>query len=141
MKLDIKAGTTSKQVTIFLEIISTGLGATSKGGNLSAYYRRDNEATGTSITVATAGATAGTWVAGGKIAETTNPAQKGEYTFDLPDAALATGAKSVFVLLYDSGSNDIRPCPVEIQLVTYDPYSTTTPLGLNYSGRVSGRSN
>ncbi len=119
-KLSILKGTTSKLLDIFIQDSSstTGSGLTGLAwntGSLVAYYYREGAATATAITLATM--TLGTWATGGFIViDGTN--MPGCYQLGIPDAALATGAKSVVVML--KGAANMAPVLLEIELTAVD---------------------
>lgn len=120
MKLQVKKGVTSKLLQFFIQdsSVTTGAGLTGlvfNSSGLSAYYYREGAASATSITLATM--TAGTWATGGFVAvDGTN--LPGVYQLGLPDAALATGANSVVVML--KGATNMAPVLMEIQLTDID---------------------
>lgn len=130
MKQIIKKGSTSKRMAIFISDSSstTGAGLTGLAYNTSSlewYYWREDTGNngGTSVTLATA--TRGTWTSGGfKEIDATN--LPGWYEIGIPDAVLASGAYWSVMML--KGAANMAPCPIEIQLVTYDP--TDGNLGL-----------
>ncbi len=139
MKFIKKAGSTSNIFQIFIadssSIIGAGLTAlTSGSGGLTAYYHRDTDTTATVINLTSL--TLGTFTSSGflKIDDTNMP---GCYQFCPPDAAMASGAKSVMFML--KGATNMAPLPIEVQLVAYDPDNATT-LGLtNLDDTVSSR--
>lgn len=117
MLLSIPAGTTSKiiQIPIFDSSSTTGAlltGLVYNSAGLTAFYNREGAAgSATAITLATA--TKGTWTSGGFVAvDGTN--SPGWYELHIPDAALASGAKSVSVHL--KGATNMVPVPVLIEL-------------------------
>jgi len=117
MLLSIPAGSTSKiiQVPIFDSSSTTGAlltGLVFNSTGLTAYYNREGAAgAATAITLVTA--TKGTWTSGGFIAvDGTNT--PGWYEVHIPDAALATGAKSV--ILHLKGATNMVPVPILIEL-------------------------
>lgn len=121
MKLQIKKGTTSKLITVFIQDSSSTTGAGLTGlvynsAGLTAYYYREGAGTGaTAITLATM--TLGTWATGGFIVvDATN--MPGVYEIGLPDAVLASGADSVSVML--KGATNMAPLTLEIQLTDID---------------------
>jgi hypothetical protein len=117
MLLSIPAGTTSKIIQVPIYDSSSTIGAKLAGlvyntASLTAYYNREGAAgAATAITLATA--TKGTWVTGGFIAiDATNI--PGAYELHLPNAALATGAKSLYVSL--KGATNLVPLDILIEL-------------------------
>lgn len=126
MKLSIKAGTTSKMVDIFVQDSSSTTGAGLSGlvynsGSLTAYYHRDTDSAATAITLATM--TVGTWATGGfkEISSTNMP---GVYQIGIPNAALASGATSVIIML--KGATNMAPVVLEIELTAWDNQNATT---------------
>jgi hypothetical protein len=123
VKLVLKKGITSQRLAVFIQNSSSTTGAGLTGlvfnsAGLTWYYWREDEgnAGGTSVTLATA--TRGTFASGGFIEkDATN--LPGFYEIGVPDAALATGADWVVMLL--KGATNMAPLPLEIELVNYDP--------------------
>lgn len=115
-KLQLAAGATSKLLTVFVQDSSSTTGAGLTGlvyntGSLVAYYLREGAGSAVSISLATM--TLGTWATGGFIVvDGTN--MPGLYQLGIPDAALATGANSVVVML--KGAANMVPTLLEIQL-------------------------
>lgn len=115
-KLQLVAGTTSKAVDIFIQdsSLSTGAGLTGlvfNTGSLTAYYHRQGAATATAITLVTM--TVGTWTSSGFVAvDGTN--MPGLYLLGIPDAALASGATWVVIML--KGAPNMAPVVLEIEL-------------------------
>ncbi len=132
MKLELKIGTTSKRIGISIADASSNVGAGLAGllynsTGLTWYYWREDEGNAGATQVTLATATRGTWATGGFIEkDATN--LPGEYEIGIPDAALASGAKWVKMLL--KGAANMVPVPIEIQLVAYNPDSATD-LGLS----------
>lgn len=121
MKLQLKKGVTSKLVQIFVNdsSVTTGAGLTGLAfdtGSLTAYYYREGAAS--PVVISLVDMTVGTWASGGfKAVDGTN--LPGVYQLGLPDAALASGASSVVVML--KGASNMAPVLLEIQLVAFDP--------------------
>ena len=115
-KLSLAKGTTSKLLDVFVQDSSstTGAGLTGLAYNtasLTAYYYREGAASSTAITLATM--TLGTWATSGFVViDGTN--MPGCYQLGIPNAALATGANSVIVML--KGATNMAPLVLEIQL-------------------------
>tara|TARA_R110000803_G_scaffold210841_1_gene284311 strand:+ start:28884 stop:30722 length:1839 start_codon:yes stop_codon:yes gene_type:complete len=129
MKLDIKDGTTSKIIEVFIQDSSSTVGAGKTGlawntASLSAYYALAGAAgAATAITLATM--TIGTWASGGFVEkDATN--MPGVYQFGVPNAAL-TGANSS--LIYLKGAADMAPNLSEVQLINDDLTDLTTQIG------------
>jgi len=117
MHLSLPIGSTSKIIQIPIFDSSSTIGALLAGlvyntASLTAYYNREGAAgAATAITLATA--TKGTWATGGFIAvDGTNT--PGWYELHIPDAALASGAKSVVIHL--KGAANMVPVPILIEL-------------------------
>lgn len=116
MKLARKAGSTSNIFQVFIQDSSSTTGAgltalTNASGSLTAYYHRDTDTTATAIILVTM--TVGTFTASGfKEIDATN--MPGWYQFCPPDAALASGAKSVGFHL--KGASNMAPLPIEVDL-------------------------
>jgi hypothetical protein len=132
LKLILKAGTTSKRLAIFVRDSSQtdGRGLTGLAWNTSGlawyYWREDaGNAGGTAVTLASA--TRGTYTSGGFV-EKDSTNMPGFYELGVPDAALATGAVWVVMLL--RGAANMEPVTIEIELVAYDPFDGTR-LGLS----------
>ncbi len=116
MKLLRKVGVTSEIWQIFIRDSSSTTGAGLTGllfnsGSLTAYYHRDVDTTATAISLVTM--TVGTFTSSGfKEVDSTN--MPGVYQFCPPNAALATGAKSCFVML--KGAANMAPLVIEVDL-------------------------
>jgi len=116
MHLIIPKGTTSKLVEVQIQDSSQtddrGLaGLVFNSAGLTAYYYRQGAAAAVAITLATM--TLGTWATGGFVAvDGTN--MPGVYQLGIPDAALATGASYVTILL--KGATNMKQTVVRIQL-------------------------
>lgn len=113
-KLNIVKGTTSKILRVFIQDSSSATGAGLTGvafGDLNGHFTQEGDAAFTVITMATM--TEGTWATGGFI-EMDATALPGVYEIGIPDAALATGADSVFVMY--KGATNMAPLVFEIQL-------------------------
>jgi hypothetical protein len=124
LKLIITKGATSVSVNVFIRdtSVTTGAGLTGLAYNtasLTAYYTRQNAAA-TAITLATQTAT-GAYSSGGFVAvDGTN--MPGLYRLDIPDAVLASGVNSAYIML--KGATNMEPCVIEIQLATFDVQSS-----------------
>lgn len=141
MKLQKKRGSTSVRLMVFIADSSstTGAGKTGLAYNSSGmkwYYWRSDTGNSGGVSVTLADATRGTFTSGGfKEIDATN--LPGWYEIGVPDAALASGSPSVVMMLH--GVSNMAPCPIEIQLVAYDPDDAAT-LGLtNLDATVSSR--
>ncbi len=125
MKLQKLAGATSNIWQIFIRNSSSTTGAgltglTNASGSLTAYYHRDTDTTATVIALVSM--TAGTFTSSGFI-EIDSAHMPGWYQFCPPDAALASGAKSVAVHL--RGATNMADLPIEVQLTAVNPDSAT----------------
>ncbi len=117
MKLNIKKGTTSKLIEVFISDSSSTTGAGLTGilfnsAGLTAYYFRNGVASSTAITLVTM--TLGTWASSGFI-EMDSANMPGWYQIGLPDAVIATGVDSVGI--HFKGATNMAPLPIEIQLI------------------------
>jgi hypothetical protein len=115
-KFSLAKNTTSRIVQMFIQDSSatTGAGLTGllyNAASLTAYYQRENAASPVAITLATM--TVGTWASGG-FKEVSSANMPGVYQLGLPDAALASGAASVVVML--KGAASMAPVTLEIDL-------------------------
>lgn len=121
-KLSVLKGATSILVRVFIQDSSSTTGAGLTGlvfnsGSLVCYRMRDDDgnAGATAITLATA--TLGTWATGGfKEKDATNA--PGWYEFGVPNAALATGSRSVSIHM--KGATNMAPLAFEIELTGID---------------------
>lgn len=116
MKLSIKAGSTSVKLYLFIQdsSVTTGAGLTGLAfntSNLVASYVRP-VASRQAITLATQTVTGGYSSGGFVEVDATN--MPGVYRFDVPDAAIAVGVRSVVVML--KGAANMSPCVMEIDL-------------------------
>lgn len=138
MKLIITKGATGVSVNVFIRdnSVSTGVGLTGLAFNtasLTAYYVRQN-GTATAITLATQTAT-GAYSSGGFVAvDGTN--MPGLYRLDIPDAVLASGVNTAYVML--KGATNMEPCVIEIQLAALDVQTATQPVNVTQYGGVAG---
>lgn len=127
MKLILAKGATSVSVNVFIRdnSVSTGVGLTGLAFNtasLTAYYSRQNAAA-TAFSLVTQTAT-GAFSSGGFVAvDGTN--MPGLYRLDIPDAVLASGVNSVYIML--KGASNMEPCVIEIQLTTIDLQASVVP--------------
>jgi hypothetical protein len=125
MKLALVKGSTSKLLQLFIQDSSstTGVGLTGlvfNTASLTAYYYREGAGSAVAITLATM--TLGTWASGGfVVVDGTN--MPGVYQLGIPNAALASGANSVVVML--KGASNMAPALLEIQLTDFDLHSAT----------------
>ncbi len=117
MKLEIKKGTASKLIEIFISDSSSTTGAGLTGvafGDITGYYYRSGAALPVTQLAALQTMTVGTWVTEGFIEiDATN--MPGYYQLGIPDAALVSGADQVNIML--KGASNMAPLPIEIQLV------------------------
>jgi len=121
-KVSIVKGTTSYLARIFVQDSSstTGAGLTGLAYNSSGlvcYRARDDDGNAGGTAISLASATKGTWTSGGFVEkDATN--MPGVYEFGIPNAALASGSKSVLILF--KGATNMAPCPLEIELTAWD---------------------
>lgn len=116
MKLLRKVGSTSQILQVFIQstAVTTGAGLTGLAfgtASLTAYYHRDTDTTATAITLVDM--TIGTFTSSG-FKEIDSVNMPGWYQFCPPDAALASGAKSVGFAL--KGAANMAQLPIEIDL-------------------------
>ena len=114
MKRKIFAGTSSFSIGVFIQDTSSTTGAglaglTHSTAGLVAEYRRQGQSSWTTIPLVTK--TLGTWVSGGFVAD---GSRAGYYELDLPNAAIAGGARFCLVRLY--GAANMLDVPVELEL-------------------------
>lgn len=108
----IYAGITSVSVPISVANSSTGSGLTGlthATSGLVAEYRRQGQSSWTAITLVAK--TLGTWISGGFVAD---GASDGDYELDLPNAAVAGGAR--FVVIRLRGAANMRTVRLEFEL-------------------------
>jgi len=116
-KLEIKKGTTSKTIRVFISDSSAtnGIGLSGlvfNSAGLTCYYYRFDDSSATVVNLVTA--TLGVYTSGGfKEIDATN--MKGWYEFGAPNASLASGADDV--AFHFKGATNMAPLPLEIQLV------------------------
>jgi hypothetical protein len=121
MHLSILAGTTSKIVQIPVYDSSSAVGANLTGlafgtSGLTCYYNREG-ASGAATVVTLVTATKGTWTSSGFVAvDGTN--MQGWYELHIPNAAIASGAKSVAIQL--DGAANMVPVNIIIELTATD---------------------
>ena len=117
MDLSIPIDTTSKIILIRVYDSSSTIGALLAGlvyntASLTAYYNREGAA-GAATAISLVTATKGTWTSSGFVAvDGTN--MPGWYELHIPNAALASGAKSVAIHL--KGAANMVPVPILIEL-------------------------
>ncbi len=120
MKSKTTAGITSFSVPIYVQDTSSttggGLaGLTESTPGLVAEYRRRGQSSWTSFAIVSTGKTLGTYVSGGLVAD---GSLAGAYELDIPNAAVATGARWVHVRL--RGAANMFPVLIEIHLDAID---------------------
>lgn len=131
MKLALPKGATSQTILVFIQDSASATGAGKTGlafntAGLSAYYARPR-ANAAAITLATQTVT-GAFSSGGFV-EVDGTNLPGIYRLDIPDAALASGADSVVVML--KGAAGMVPLPLEIQLTDFNLNVATVTVGTN----------
>jgi hypothetical protein len=122
MKLSIAKGSTSVLVRIFLSDSSSTTGAgltglTSGSSGLVCYRARDDDGNAGGTAISLSGGTRGTWSSGGFV-EKDSTNMPGIYEFGIPDAALATGSRSVDIMF--KGATNLAPLPMEIELTGWN---------------------
>ena len=128
MKLSLLKGSTSKLLQIFVQdsSLTTGAGLTGlvfNSAGLTAYYYREGAGAAVAITLATM--TLGTWASSGfVVVDGTN--MPGVYQLAVPDAAFATGANSVVVML--KGATNMAPVVLEVELTQWDTQTVLSTL-------------
>lgn len=133
MKRKIKAGTTSFSLPIIVydNTSTTGgglSGITHASSGLVFEYRRQGSSSWTSVTPVSK--TLGTYTSGGIVA---SGSRAGRYEIDIPDAAVAAGARFVEVCL--RGVTNMHPVDIEIELDAVD-YQNATNFGLSKFGDI-----
>lgn len=128
MKRKIRAGTTSLSlpVVVYDNTSTTGAGLsgiTHASSGLVFEYRRQGQSSWTSVTPVSK--TLGTYTSGGIVA---SGSRAGRYEIDIPDAAVAAGARFVEVCL--RGVANMHPVDIEIELDAVD-YQSSTNFGLS----------
>lgn len=124
-KLQAVKGSTSIILQVFIQdkTSTTGAGLTGLVFNtatITAYYHRDTDTTATAISLVTM--TVGTFTSSGfKEIDATN--MPGWYQICPPNAALASGAKSVGIHL--KGGGNMADLPLEVELTAVDNQSAT----------------
>lgn len=116
----MRAGSTSVIAPFFVYDTSSttggGLGSLAYNtSGLAAKYRREGDASWTTITLVAA--TPGTWTSGGFVADGGPVA--GGYELGVPNAALAAGAKWVEIVLYGAANMDSVKIFIELDAVDY----------------------
>lgn len=119
-KTSTKVGSTSITRNIFIQDSTSTKGAGLTGlvynsSGLTAYYTLP-QAASVAISLATLAAATSAWATGGfKEIDATN--EPGWYRFDIPNAALASGA---FADFHFQGATNMVPLPFEIELTGWD---------------------
>jgi hypothetical protein len=132
MKRKVRAGVTSVSLPIIVydntSTTGAGLGGlTHTTSGLVLEYRRQGQSTWTQLGVGTGlvSKTLGTFTSGGIVA---SGSRTGRYEIDIPDAALASGARFVEICL--RGAANMHPVDIEIELDAVD-YQDATAFGLS----------
>jgi hypothetical protein len=126
MKRKIQAGTTGLLLKIFVQNSGVGTGAGLTGlayntAGLTWYYLRNGAGADVQVTLATA--TLGTWAAGGFV-QVDATGMPGVYEISAPNAAIATGADSVHMML--QGAANMVPVLIELELDAVNYQSITS---------------
>lgn len=137
MKLIETVGATSRIWQIFIADSSATNGAgltglTNASSGLTCYYHRDTDTTATAVSLVTM--TLGTFTSSGfKEIDATN--MPGWYQLCPPNAALASGAKSVGFHL--KGATNMAPLPIEVQFTGFDLTTATQSVNVSSINSVS----
>ena len=129
MKRQIKNGTTSLKLRVFIPSLASATGAgltglTYNSAGLVAAYFRDGDTAATPMTLATA--TVGTWTSNGFVAvDATN--MPGVYELGVPNAALTVNGTVEIIL---QGATNMGPCNVELEVIAAD-FQNATNLNLS----------
>lgn len=121
-KLSLAKGTTSYLSRIFIQDSSSTTGAgltglTNASSGLVCYRARDDDGNAAGTAISLSAGTRGTWSSGGFVEkDATN--MPGVYEFGVPNAAIATGSKSVLIMF--KGATNMAPLPLEIELTGWD---------------------
>lgn len=116
MKLNIKKGSTSQLIEVFISDSSKTDGSGLTGvafGDITGYYYRSGAAVPVQL-AALKTMTVGTWVTEG-FKEISAANMPGYYQLGVPNAALITGTDKVNIML--KGATNMAPLPLEIQLI------------------------
>lgn len=143
MKLSILKGATSVIVHIFVQDSSvtttvaglTGLTSGSAGLVCTRGRLDDGNAAGTAISLS--GGTRGTWSSGGLV-EKDSSGMAGWYEFGIPNAALASGSRSVAI--HFKGATNMVPVLIEIELTGWDNQDATAGGISRIDAAISSRS-
>lgn len=117
-KFQVVKGATSTLCRVFLQDSSSTTGAgltglTSGSAGLVCYRARDDDGNAAATQITLSAGTRGTWSSGGFVEkDATN--MPGIYEFGIPDAACATGSRSVDIMF--KGATNLAPCVIEIEL-------------------------
>jgi hypothetical protein len=139
MKRKVAAGTTGMILSVFVadtsSTIGAGLAITHASSGLVFEYRRAGDSSWTSVTPVAG--TLGTYTSGGIVAD---GSLTGAYEIGIPNAALAVGARAVYVRL--RGVANMFPVQIEIELDRIDYQDPTraglTGLSANAPGATGG---
>lgn len=122
----VAVGTTSVLVDVFISDSSSTTGAGLTGlvfntASLTAYYHRSNGNAAVAMSLATM--TLGTWATlGFVVVDGTN--MPGWYQLGVPDAAFASGARQVSIIL--KGATNMAPCNLSFDLTAATPSVSVT---------------
>jgi hypothetical protein len=121
-KLSVLKGATSVLCRVFFQDSSSATGAgltglTSGSSGLVCYRARDDDGNAGATQITLSAGTRGTWSSGGFV-EKDSTNLPGVYEFGIPNAALATGSRSVLVMF--KGATNLAPCPLEVELTGWD---------------------
>jgi hypothetical protein len=138
MKRKIVAGTTNLMLSVFVADTSSTVGAgltfTHASSGLVFEYRRVGDSSWTSITPVAG--TLGTYTSGGIVAD---GAATGYYEIGIPNAALAVGARAVYIRLRGVANMYVTPIEIELDRIDYqDPVRAGLTSLANASAGASG---
>jgi hypothetical protein len=139
---EVTKGATSQSIDVFIQDSSVTTGAGLPGlvynsASLVGSYRRGPVGSRVAITLATLANAQAAFSSGGFVEiDATN--MPGWYRLDVPDAALAAGSGD-YVDIHLKGAANMVPCPVQIQLKSFDGVGlATVPANLTQINGQSG---
>lgn len=137
-KFEIKAGTTSKMLNLFIQdnTVTTGAGLTGLTNNsagLKARYIREGDAA--SVAIAITSAAIGTYTSGGFI-EIEASAMPGVYQIGLPNAVCSANAKSATIMYF--GASSMAPNVSELELTVVDNQLASYGLTIAKTTNITG---
>jgi hypothetical protein len=129
-KRALKAGSTDQTIDVFIpdSASTTGGGKTGlvyNSAGLTCYYRKGATGSATALTLATQ--TVGGAHSDGGFVEVDATNMPGVYRLDLSDTIVASAGMVTLLL---KGATGMAPVPIELEVVSYDPFDATR-LGLS----------